>query len=230
MEIIETIRSRRSIRSFKPEPVPRKVLEELLDTCRWAPSASNTQPWEFAILGGRVIENIKARFLEKAEEGWDSSALRFRDSCPDIPQPELTGLYHQRSLDARARVDTMQFPLGTENVEEKRHAYMLSGSRFYDAPNAIIIYAERSLYPKVIFDAGLIAQTICLAALAYGLGTCLMTRAVNWPAILRELLEIPDSKLLVLGMAIGYPDTGAQVNNFVRARDPLDTFTRWYGF
>jgi hypothetical protein len=62
MEVIEAIRNRRSIRGFKPEPVPRKVLEELLDTCRWAPSAQNIQTWEIAVAGGNVMAEVKIRF------------------------------------------------------------------------------------------------------------------------------------------------------------------------
>ena len=58
MELIEAIRSRRSIRSFKPDPVPGEVLEKLLETCRWAPSAQNTQPWDLVVLSGQVMEKI----------------------------------------------------------------------------------------------------------------------------------------------------------------------------
>ena len=65
MEVIEAIRNRRSIRGFKPDPVPRKVLEELLETCRWAPSPRNMQTWELAILGGKVMAEVKARLEEK---------------------------------------------------------------------------------------------------------------------------------------------------------------------
>ena len=70
MEIIEAIRSRRSVRSFKPMPVSKKVLEEVLDASRWAPSGSNTQPWEFAVLGGKVTEEVNSRLIEKVETEW----------------------------------------------------------------------------------------------------------------------------------------------------------------
>ena len=230
MEIIEAIQSRRSIRSFKPDPVPKKVLEKLLDTCRWAPSASNIQPWEFAILGGKVLEEIKARLEKKAESEWDTSKLRFRNISPDVPQPELAEPYLKRALDMRASTDTHQFPPGTEDLDKKRFAYLLSGARFFDAPNAIIVLIDKSLYPKALFDAGLISQTICLAAFNHGLGTCLMTMGVYWPDILKNMLEIADSKIVVLAIAIGYPKTEALVNTLERTRESLDTFTHWHGF
>ena len=67
MDVIEAIRSKRTIRGFKHDPVSKEVLEKLLDTCRWAPSAQNTQSCEFAILGGKVMEEVKARLAEKEE-------------------------------------------------------------------------------------------------------------------------------------------------------------------
>ena len=229
MEIIEAIRSRRSIRSFKPTPVPKKVLEEVLDASRWAPSGSNTQPWEFAVLGGKVMEEVNARLIQKVKMEWDTDRLTFKNFTPDIPFPEFPEPYRQRAINVRNRIDSYQFPPGTPGLDEKRNAYLLYGGRFYGAPNAIIVYTERSICPKAILDIGLLAQTIALAALAYDLGTCLMTTPVAWPEILRELLGIPESKLIALAIAIGYPETEAKVNNFERPREPLGVLTHWHG-
>lgn len=229
MEVIEAIRSRRAIRSFKPDPVPRKVLEELLETCRWAPSTGNVQPWEFAILGGKVLEEVKARIEKKAEAEWDSANRSFRNIYPDLGTAELPQLYEQRFLNDKAIRDAVQFPPGTERLDEKRVTYLHRGWRFHDAPNAVIIYIERALFPKYLIDIGLIAQTICLAALAYGLGTCIMGTVTYWPDILRELLQIPESKLIVTTIAIGYPDTDAPINTYERQREPFSTFTHWHG-
>jgi nitroreductase len=230
VELIEAIRTRRSIRHFKADPVPKKILEELFDPCRWAPSASNTQPWEFAILGGKVLEALKARLAKKVKEEWDSENRKLRNRYPDIRQPKLTGVYLERSESLRKRINCHEIPQGMEGFVEKSGPYLLYGMRFYGAPNAIIIYTEKALYPKSLFDTGLIAGTICLAAPTYGLGTCLMTAPVFWPDILRELLPIPESKVIVLSIAIGYPDSEAPVNNFERTREPFDTFAHWHGF
>ncbi|MBW2341758.1 MAG: nitroreductase [Deltaproteobacteria bacterium] len=221
MDIIEAIVNRSSIRGFKSDPIPRNVLEELLQTCLWAPSTWNMQPWEFAVLGGEVMEEVKARLEKKTRMGADID--------PDIPEPELFNPYLQRQIDLMTSIDTHQFPPGTSMVDKKRAEYLLKGSRFYDAPNAIIIYTEKALCPSAIFDAGIITQTIALAALAYGLGTCIMARVLFWPDILKKLLRIPESKLIVIGIAIGYPDPQALVNSVSRAREPLDTFARWHG-
>ncbi|MFC2066144.1 nitroreductase [Chloroflexota bacterium] len=229
MEAIEAIRNRRSIRSFKPDPVPRKILEELLETCRWAPSSSNTQPCELAVLGGKVIDDVKNRITDKVKAEWDTSTLNLRNTNPDIPYPDLPEPYRQRKIDTRDRIDGHQFPAGTANLDQKREAHRLNAARFYGAPNVIIIYTEKFLCPKAILDIGIVAQTIALAAYALGLDTCLMGMPVLWPEIIREPLGIPDSKLIALSIAIGYPDTEALVNSVERVREPLDTSTHWYG-
>lgn len=221
MEAIESVRSRRSIRSFKPDPVPRDVLEELLETCRWAPSSRNTQPWELFILGGKVLEEIKDRLAEKVKTKAEYN--------PDIPLPDLPEAYQKRALEARDSIGAQQFPPGTDNLKAKRAEFWVRGGRFHDAPNAIILCVEKALCPKAIFDAGIMAQTIATAAPAYGLGTCLMALPIYWPDIFRELIDIPESKLIALGIAVGYPDPDAAINNYPRHRVSLEAFTHWHG-
>jgi nitroreductase len=228
MNILDAVRSRRSIRSFKPVPVPKKVLEEVLEYSRWSPSGSNTQPWELAVLGGKVMADVKALLLEKIKTEWDTERLAFKTFRPDIPFPVFPEPYRQRSINSRNRIDSHQFPSGTPGIDEKRAAYLLYGAQFYGAPNAIILYTERSICPKAVLDIGLLAQTIALTAVAHGLGTCLMTTPVAWPEIMREPLGIPESKLIALAIAIGYADVDAKVNNFERTREPLEAIVHWF--
>ena len=53
MELLQAIKERRTIRRFKPEPVPKELLEQLIKDAMWAPSAMNTQPWKFIVLTGK---------------------------------------------------------------------------------------------------------------------------------------------------------------------------------
>lgn len=62
MEVIDAIRNRRSIRGFKPKPVSREILEEILNISLWAPSSRNQQSWEFAVLGGSAMDKVKTNF------------------------------------------------------------------------------------------------------------------------------------------------------------------------
>jgi nitroreductase len=222
MEVTEAIRSRRSIRRFKPDPVPREVLEELLDSCRFAPSVRNTQPWELLVLGGKVMADFRARLEENAKADVKPNL--------DIPAPEPPEPYLQRAIEQMNLNDAHQFPPGTENLDAKRAEYGLENRRFRDAPNGIIFYLEKALYPYAILDIGIIIQTVCLAAPAFGLGTCVMRGPVSWPDMVREMFGIPESKILVMAIAIGYPDPDALINSAPRPRLPLESFTHWHGF
>ncbi len=225
MEITEAIRTRRSIRAYQPKPVPRKVLEEIIDTCQWAGSFINMQPWEFAVLGGEVMKEWKRRLVRMFE---DKTPGEREYPVGNMPFPEP---YAQRAEDFRASIDNLMFPPGINNLEERRHAYTISGIQVRDAPNAIVIYTTRSFLelPLHIMAIGIMAQTVCLAAMAHGLGTCIMGRPVETPGILKELLGIPQSKIIMCAIAIGYPDLEAPINSLVRKRAPQEEWVHWYG-
>ena len=222
MEIIEAIRIRRSIRSYKPDPIPRKVLEEIIETCQWAGSPQNTQPWEFAIVGSELMKELKARIIEKLEANAPPES--------ELPSLKLQEPYSQRAADYRQSSDSYQFPPGIENLDEKRLAYGALGEQFRGAPNAIIVYMDRvlDLHPLMLIGIGAMAQTVCLTALAQGVGTCVL--GARWTSLLRERLDIPQSKVILHAIAIGYPETEARINNFPRTRLPLDSWVHWHGF
>lgn len=226
MEVLEAIYHRRSIRAFKPIPVSREVLQEIMESALRAPSWANTQPWEFAIVGGRKLEEIRQAFTENAEQ----------QPNPDCPPPrEFPEPYNER----RRRLGIKLFEIKgiRRDDKERRRWWQLQGLRLFGAPNAIYIYTDCSLYFQSdnlnvwpIFDCGMIAENIMLLATKYGLGTIPQIQAVNYPDILRKALGIPDSKLIVLGIAIGYPDWDDPVNQFRSEREPLEQIANWHGF
>lgn len=234
MDVLEAIRTRRSIRSFKPDPVPRKILEELLDTCRWAPSSLNTQPWQFVILGGKALEEVKAlnKMMVLGELGAPGSTQK--QANPDLADyGPMSEPYLRRWLASRFHVDSqldlLEWPEAPEATKVKVET-QVKNACFGHAPNAILICAEEALGSKAIFGAGLMVQTIALAALAYGLGTGIAIRPVRFPQMLRGQLGIPESMLILVSMAIGYPDFDDPVNNTPRHREPLDVLAHWHGF
>ncbi len=129
----------------------------------------------------------------------------------------------------RERIHASLLPPGADDLEERVLEYRAKGQRFFDAPNAIVIYTDDSS-PTVMGAVGIISQTICLAALPYGLGTCIMGQTIMWPDIYRELLGIPEGMPIATSIAIGYPDTDAPINSFPRPREPLEDLTEWHGF
>ena len=226
MDIVEAIRHRKSIRAFKHAPVPQEILKKIMELALRAPSWANTQPWEFAIVGGKKLEEIRQAFIEKAED----------KPNPDLAPPrEFPELY-----DARRRAVGMKlFEIRgiSREDKEKRRWWQLQGLRLFEASSAIYIYIDRSFYFQddslnvwPIFDCGLVAENIMLLATKYGLGTIPQIQAVFYPEVLRRVLGIPNSKLIVLGIAIGYPDWDDPVNQIRSERELLDKVAKWYGF
>lgn len=226
MDIADAISQRKSIRAFRPDAVPQEILKEIMELALRAPSWANTQPWEFAIVGGGKLEEIRQAYIEKAEE---------------LPNPDLAfPREFPEPFDTRRRaVGRKLFEiLGISREDrEKRRWWYLQGLRLFGAPCAIYIYIDRSFYLQgdslnvwPIFDCGSIAENIMLLATKFGLGTIPAIQAVMYPHVLRNILGIPDSKVIVLGIAIGYPNWDDPVNQFRSQREPLDEVTKWYGF
>lgn len=226
MDVIEAIRTRRSIRVFKPDPVPKKVLEELLDVSRWAPSGGNVQPWYFEVVAGEALAKVKARLVGKATT-WDGHD--YVDTKPDLPR---TGPYSKllmpRRLALKALQDPIYYPPGTEDLEAKQLEHRKHMLSFFDAPSVIVV-CTHDRGPNSIVSIGAVTQTMCLAALTYGLGTCIMGIPVLWPEIFRELLDIPEDRAIATAVAIGYPDPAAAINAFPRPREPLENLIEWHG-
>jgi nitroreductase len=224
MEVNEAIRTRRSIRSFKPETVAEDVLKKIIDICQWSASPGNMQPWEFAVLGGQTMTEFKNRLHEKGLANTPAE-LDFTSTL------QVSGVYAKRR-EARSHLNAYLAPLGADNIEEKKREYFLKGRRLFEAPNAIIVYTDKSFVniPWGLIAIGIITENVCLTAHSMGLGTCIMGGPVDWPNMIRELLGIDNSKVFLLGIAIGYPDKKASVNTFERQRIPVDEWVRWYGF
>ncbi len=219
MDVLEAIRNRKSIRAYKPDPVPKEVLRELIEVSLRAPSYENSQPWEFTIVGGEVMEKLKSALVEKLSSG--------EAPHPDIPLARLPEIYRERG---RQLGRTIFQILGIAREDrERRFLWNLEMMKFFNAPNGIIIYVDRSLGPWSLVDVGIVLQTIMLAALGYGLGTCPEAAVVQYPEVLRDMLNIPESKQIICGIAIGYPDWDAPINNFRSNREPVDRLVTWQG-
>jgi nitroreductase len=219
MDLEETILTRRSIRAFRPDPVPVAMLEDILDLARWAPSFANTQGWDFTVAGGETLGELRRRLRE--------AAIADPPGKPEIPWPDLPPKYHAR----RREVGLAVFrALGVSDEDKAaREAWRLAGIEFFGAPHVIVICAAKCLMGWGMHDVGAVAQSIMLAAHAKGLGTCPQAAPIRHPAIFRDLLDIAPDKEVVLAMPIGFPDREAPVNQFQRTRAPLAEMVAWKG-
>jgi nitroreductase len=220
MDLIEAIKSRKSIRGYKPDPVPKEVLKEILEVASRAPSSMNTQPWEVTIIAGEVIEKIKRANIKKLSSG-------------EVPKPDVvrgeryTDKYRERQV--AIGIQLFQLMNIAREDREKRAEWMKRGLQFFDAPAAIILSMDKSLGEVAQFDLGAISQTIALTALNYGLGTCIQGAGLMYPDVIRKLTGIPESRKINICLTIGYPDWDFPANKVQSEREPVENFTTWHG-
>ena len=221
MELIEAINSRKSIRGYKPTPVPKETLVQILEIAIRSPSALNTQPWKFTILGGKV--------LDKVREGLQEQFLAGTEMHPDIsPSPPPSGIYRTRQVDlAKGLFQLMDI---AREDKGKRMEWTARAFRLFDAPNAIIVSMDEEINSfSSIFSLGIISQTIALVAVSFGLGTCIEQNSALYPELIRKITGIPESQKIVAGMAIGYPDWDFPANKLQSAREPVSIIATWCG-
>jgi len=221
MECIEAIKLRKSIRGYKMTPVPKEVLTQILEVAARAPSATNIQPWKFTVLGGEVLGELKEALQKQFLEGIAP--------CSDFgPFLSFGGVYRDRQV----AVGKSLFQLMDIAREDKgkRTEWMLKMIRFFDAPNAIIVSIDGEIngFPS-IFSLGTVSQTIALAALDFGLGTCMEQGPVIYPDVIRRVVGIPDAQKIAIAIAIGYPDWEFPANKLQSTREPLSNITVWHG-
>jgi nitroreductase len=214
MDVEESIHGRRSIRSFRPDPVPPETILGMLETARWSPSWRNTQSWTIWAVSGGALERFKSEFTQKL--------LSEAPSRPDIEMPgrefPAACLVHaQRLMDVRGACELAAGVDCTPPATSRRVGDL------FGAPCMLVLAIDECLPPTyACFDGGIITQSLCLAAYGRGLGTCIMATAVRYPEVLHALLPKSGNKRMLVCIALGYPDTQAAVNTFTRERAELE--------
>jgi len=225
MEVLEAIRSRKSIRAFRSGPVPESLLIKLLGVATRAPSAVNLQPWEFFVVRGKALKQVKSAYLEDYRFG------KLPD--PDIPvgdtrdiAPVLEGVYKERQVALAKQIFTI---MGITKANKKK-GWSEKMMQFYDAPVVIIVAVDKVLQSNwPILDVGLVTQNIALAAPEFGLSTCIMRAIVDYPKHLRKIVGIPESKRIMIGLAIGYPDWKHPITGIKTAREEIENIVTFVG-
>ena len=222
MEFEELVRSRRSIRGYKKDPVPRAVIEEIVEVAKGAPSSMNTQPWHVHVAAGAVLDEIRQRNMEAMANG--ASVNR------DIPIHEAyQGIHRHRQVEiAKQFFATMGI---AREDKERREDWVLRGFRQFDAPVSLVLTYDREMDPGAIghFDMGALSYGIVLAAWDRGLGTVINGQGIMRSDIVREVLQLPDNEVIMTCIALGYPDDDFSANAVKSHRESNDSIIQYHG-
>lgn len=224
MELQAAIKERKSVRGYLNKPVPKKVLNQILELSVRAPSTKNTQPWHFYVVTGEPLAQLK-----KANEvRFVGSATPPGEMAHTLIEPEKGTVYRDRQVDIGVRLFKIM-GIGREDTD-KRIDWMKRGFRYFDAPAAIILVGDKSNPIEWSYlDIGLVIQNICLAAVDFGLGTCIENQGIIYSDVLRDIVQIPDDKRLLAAIAIGYPDDDFPANKVVSPRENVEDVVTWCG-
>lgn len=213
MNYADLARSRRSIRGFLPEPVPQALLASLLETAREAPSGANLQPGRFWALQGDVRTRLSAALCE---------AVRLqvppREEYGYFPQPMPMQLRKRQVAAAQALYRSLGVARGDATA---RQAQFERNYCFFDAPVALVVTLDREFGSGGFMDLGMCLHGLLMAAHAQGLGACAIGALASYPEIVRRELGLPDSEVVVCGVALGWADPQAPDNQTQTEREPL---------
>ena len=219
METLEAIETRRSSRAFKPDPIPAHVLNKILQAASASPSYTNTQPWEVAVVSGKRRDELAEKLLGLARAKAPTS--------PGLPVPKgwPAGMDERSREHGARRLATLGL---ARDDAEGREKLRLMNFEFYGAPCALFLFMDGSLGEWSIFDMGLFAQTLILAAHSLGVGSCLQASVTGYAPEIKKFLGVAEGKKLVIGISLGYPDDKAVLNTYRSIKQNPDAFTRQY--
>jgi nitroreductase len=222
MDFDELVRTRRSIRGYKKDPVPRAVIEEIIEVAKGAPSSMNTQPWHVHVVAGSVLDQIRQRNMEAMANG----AEVYRD----IPiHPAYDGIHRHRQVEIAKQLFAAM-GIARED-KERRQDWVLRGFRQFDAPVSLVLTYDREMDPGAIghFDMGALSYGIVLATWDRGLGTVINGQGIMRSDIVREVLNLPDNEVIMTCIAMGYPDEDFSANAVKSYREPNENIIQYYG-
>lgn len=219
MKVSDALRRRHSTRAFLDRPVPRADIEFVLDVARRAPSGTNTQPWEVAVVAGRARERLLGR-IEQAFLDGVASHMDYRYYPRHWEEP-----YKARRVACGYQLYSA-LGIGRGDRERRREQW-LANYRAFGAPVVLFFLMKRRMESGSFMDMGMFIQSVMLAALERGLATCPQAALGEYPDIVRESLGVGDDYFVLSGMAVGYEDTNAAVNNYRTPREPVERFARF---
>ena len=219
----EVVLGRRSIRGYQKKPVPKALIKEILHLAMRAPTSLNTQPWNFYVVTGDALDRIRKGNVERNVAGVPDSR-EFRAG------PGYEGVHRERQIEiAKQLFGAMGI---AREDKEKRMDWVLRGFRQFDAPVSIVVTYDKSIHGSDIapFDCGGVVNALVNAAWSKGLGCVVNSQGIMQSPVVREHAGIPDDQVIMICVAMGWPDDSFPANAVVSKRKSVDDAATFVGF
>ncbi|GAA2353378.1 nitroreductase [Streptomyces cuspidosporus] len=203
MDVYEAVASRRAVRGFTDEPVPREVLERVLHAAARSPSGGNLQPWNTYVLTGAPLAELKKRVAERVASGDPGDEREYAMYPPELESPYR----ERRAAAAEQRYAALGVPRGDERARARAVA---ANWDCFGAPALLLCYLDRRMGRAQWADAGMYLQTVMLLLRAEGLHSCAQMAWSVYRATVAEVVSPPERLILFCGMSIGFEDASAR--------------------
>jgi nitroreductase len=218
MDVADAVKARFSTRAFKPDPVPGALVRDLIEAAARAPSGGNLQPWRVYALAGAPLAEFKAL----------AATTPMQEPEYDVYPPNLWEPMRTRRFvcgeDLYASIG-----IGRDD-RPARFQQLAKNTAFFGAPVGLFFCLDRKVGPPQWSDVGMYMQTFMLLAVEKGLATCAQEYWARYPKTVAEFVGLPEDHMLFSGMALGYADESAPINQWRTRRDPLDVWCEMRGF
>jgi len=218
----DVLRARKSVRAFKPDPVPRALIEEILELAARSPSGTNVQPWKVHVVGGEKRAELEREVLAHREaDPPDTSAEFVRTSKRKEPYTS-----RMRKL-GKDMYTLIGIPKGDQQANWNQWG---RNYKFFDAPVGLIFTIDKDLDRMAYVDLGIFLQSLMLVAKSRGVDTCAQGAWNAYWSVTRRVLNVPEEDFIVCGISLGYADDSHPVNTLVSEREPVENFATFHGF
>ena len=220
MNVIKALEQRKSTRAFLSKEVEQEKINTILNAARHAPSGTNTQPWQVAVVTGEAKIKLQTK-IEGAFRAGDKGHADYTYYPDEWQQPYASrrkecGLLLYKTLGIR-RED-----------KERQINQWVANYRAFDAPVLLLFFMDDVMQTGSYIDYGMFLQSVMLAAVDQGLATCPQASIADYPEIIKAQLAYSEETVLLCGMALGYEDKDALVNSYRTSREDVDSFTRYF--
>lgn len=220
MKVSQALLNRKSVREFLDKPVTHEQVTAILDAARYSASGTNTQPWQVAVVSGESKRQLDAKLSSAFKDGVVKH-MEYNYYPSKLPRE-----MQLRRIDCGMRMyETLQI---TRQDTDKRLEQWARNYSAFGAPTVLFFFTDRKVEAGSFLDCGMFLKSVMLMATELGLATCTQVSLSEYPTIVKEHLGGYDESILLCGMALGYEDTSAPINNFRTPREEVESIAKFF--
>jgi nitroreductase len=223
MDVTTALKTRTSIRAYKPDPVPEALVREILDVARWSPSGGNVQPWKVIAVAGPA---------QKAIVDLAKPALAANPAGEEGDRPIYPESLWEPHRSYRYKVGEDMYAILNIPREDKfaRLMWLTKNYEFFGAPAALFFIIDKRMGHGQWAHLGMFMQSIALAAQERGVSSCMQECWARLRDTLHGHFALADEEMVYCGMALGYADQEDPINSLRTERAAVDRFATFSGF